>query len=172
MKNEKGSAIAIVLLVLAVVSIVGAGLLLQSRYDEKITQAQKNYDRTFGLADGAASYAFPEILARDSVLYKGGPTVVWTHYLGSRLPLTDPNNVVTVAIQGSTGEVVVGKATARIIIEGYNTDPQEMPGWELGTAEGYHVQFWVAEGTGKRESTESIPPETAVYMAAKKYAKN
>jgi hypothetical protein len=172
MKNEKGSAIAIVLLVLAVVSIVGAGLLLQSRYDEKITQAQKNYDRTFGLADGAASYAFPEILARDSVLYKGGPTVVWTRFLGPSGP-SETAIALKVDIQGTTGkQVSVGTAVARIIIEGYNTDPQEMPGWELGTAEGYHVQFWVAEGTGKRESTESIPPETAVYMAAKKYAKN
>jgi hypothetical protein len=179
MKNEKGSAIALVLLVLGVVSLVGAGLLLQTRFDTKFTQAQKNYDRSFGMADSAASYAFPEILAKDTVTYKGGPTVAWQKKM--YLPV-QPGAYSATEV---TGTAYLGQAISRAIIQGYDTDPSQVAGWELGTAEGYHVQFWTAEGlgvrtvgTGTRTSgvvsnpSDQIPPEEAVFMAAKKFAKN
>lgn len=177
MKNEKGSAIALVLLVLGVVSLVGAGLLLQTRYDTKFTQAQKNYERTFGMADTAASYAFPEILARDSVAFRGGPTVIWSKTMF--LPVTPGPSTDTLSGRS------LGKAISRAIIEGYDTDPTQMAGWELGSAEGYHVQFWSAEGLGVRyagtgvqtsgqvgNTADDIPPEESVSMLAKKFAKN
>lgn len=178
MKNEKGSAIALVLLVLAVVSLVGAGLLLQSRFDTKFTQAQKNYDRSFGMADSAASYAFPEIMAKDTVQFKGGPTVVWQKkmYLPVQPGAYSPSEV--------PGTAYLGQAIARAIIQGYDTDPTLIAGDEIG-AEGYHVQFWVAEGLGVRAAgtgmrtsgdvsnpIDQIPPEEAVFMAARKRAKN
>jgi hypothetical protein len=183
MKNEKGFAIAMVLLVLAVVSLVGAGLLLQSRFDTKFTHAQKNYDRSFGMADSAASYAFPEILAKDTVGFKGGPTVIWGKKI--YMPVTPgPPAVVDLTAPAPSG-AYLGTAVARAIIQGYDTDPSQVAGYELGTAEGYHAQFWIAEGlgirtvgTGTRESgivsnaADTIPPEEAVFMAAKKFAKN
>jgi hypothetical protein len=178
MKNEKGSAIALVLLVLGVVSLVGAGLLLQTRFDTKFTQAQKNYDRSFGMADSAASYAFPEILAKDTVKFKGGPTVVWQKNM--YLPVK-PGGYSTTEV---SGKGYIGQAIARAIIQGYDTDPTLLAGDEIGV-DGYHVQFWVAEGlgiravgtgtrtTGVKDSLiDQIPPEEAVFMAARKRAKN
>jgi hypothetical protein len=179
MRNEKGSAIALVLLVLGVVSLVGAGFLVQTRFDTKFAQAQKSYDRSFGLADSAASYAFPEIMARDSVAFKGGPTVIWSQTV--YVPVQpDPASTTPFASNRD-----MGRAVARALIEGYDTDPTQMAGWELGTAEGYHVQFWIAEGLGLRgkgvgirttgeanSPHENILPNEAVFMAAKKFAKN
>ncbi len=162
MRSERGSAIAIVLLILGVVSLVGAGLLLQSSFDTKVTQAQKNYDRTFGLADSAASLAYPEILAKDTVAYKGVATTIWSQTID-----------VKPYIEGaSTNDASFGRALAQAILEGYDTDPSQLHGWELGTGEGYHVQFWIALGTGSRKGSGERLPETSAYIAAKKFAKN
>ncbi len=58
MHNEKGNVIALVLLILSVVSLVGAGALLVSRYDLKFTSASKSYERNFNLADAAGDILF------------------------------------------------------------------------------------------------------------------
>ncbi|MBI5251597.1 MAG: hypothetical protein HY912_19065 [Desulfomonile tiedjei] len=179
MKNQRGSAIALVLLVLGVVSLVGAGLLVQTRFDEKFTQAQKNYDRTFGLADSAASYAFPEILAREAVTFRGGPTVIWTQEM--YIPSVPGPTSATLAYPT---DPYLGKAIARAIIQDYDTDPAEVAGDELGV-DGYHAQFWIAEGMAMRakkvgtrtsgevsSTSDDIAPEEVVFMAAKKKARN
>ncbi len=83
------------------------------------------------------------------------------------------------------GDRSLGEAVARAIIEGYDTDPTQLAGWEIGPGEGYHVQFWVAEGLGTRpagsgtrasgelsNASDAIPPEEVVFMAAKKFSKN
>jgi len=57
MTNDKGSIIVIVLMVLGVVSLMGVTLITQSRMDLQFSQSTRNYDRIFGSADGAASYA-------------------------------------------------------------------------------------------------------------------
>ena len=48
---------AIVLLVLAVTSLIGVGMLTQSRIDVKFATSYKSHTTAFNLADGAASLA-------------------------------------------------------------------------------------------------------------------
>ncbi|MEW6141120.1 MAG: hypothetical protein AB1733_23090 [Thermodesulfobacteriota bacterium] len=165
-RNERGAAIAIVLLILGLVSLIAAGLLVQRKFDNYFNLAQLNYERLFNLADGAASLAFTQIGLKESVAYGGG-TSRWRVYDGEQKNIGDWDSWMT--------------------LKGYETDPQMLKGWELGTAEGYHVQFWVAEGTGKRdvnlrpfkteaEKTQffniSALPDLAVFIAANKFARN
>ncbi len=60
MNTNQGSAVAIVLMILAVVSLIGIGLLTQSRMDVQLTSAIRSQDKLFNLADGAASIAFQD----------------------------------------------------------------------------------------------------------------
>jgi hypothetical protein len=178
MKNERGAAIAIVLLILGVVSLIAAGLMVQRQFDSYFTMAQTNFDKMFNLADGAALVAFTKVGLKESVEYSGG------------------QSAETVYTSTGQGQDQVGEWTSRTIMKGYDTDPTLLSGWELGTAEGYHVQFWVAEGTASRVAGDArrlemyhltgdsgyLPgpgakevPETteaAVYIAANKYARN
>ena len=52
---------AIVLMVLAVVSLIGVGLLTQSIIDFKFASSYKSHNTAFNLADGAASLALTRI---------------------------------------------------------------------------------------------------------------
>jgi hypothetical protein len=62
MKNSNnGSAVAIVLMILAVVSLIGVGLLMQSKMDVRLTSAIRSHDRLFSLADGAASIGYKDV---------------------------------------------------------------------------------------------------------------
>lgn len=150
MKNEKGAAIALVLLILGVVSLILAGVVVQRQFDTRLNMAQSNRSKMFNLADGAASMAFTQVGLKESIEYSGGQT-------------TD---------QVGTGkESAVGSWDAKTVFKGYDTDPQLLAGYELGTAEGYHVQFWVAEGTSGRDAAGELP-EAAVSIAATKYARN
>jgi Tfp pilus assembly protein PilX len=54
MRSEKGSAVALVLLVLGVISLIGVAALLQSRLDLRFATALQSYDKMFNLADGAS----------------------------------------------------------------------------------------------------------------------
>jgi len=61
MENNKGSIIVIVLMVLGIVSLLGVTLISQSKLDLQFSSSVGNYDRMFGLADGAAAYALRSI---------------------------------------------------------------------------------------------------------------
>ena len=52
---------AIVLMVLAVVSLIGVGLLTQSIIDFKFASSYKSHNTAFNLADGAASLALARV---------------------------------------------------------------------------------------------------------------
>jgi hypothetical protein len=58
MQDESGNIIALVMLILAVISLVGAGALLMSRYDVRYTGALRSYDTVFNLADGATTLSY------------------------------------------------------------------------------------------------------------------
>jgi hypothetical protein len=69
MRNERGNVIAVVLLILAVVSLVGAGALMMSRYDLRFTAAMRSYDKGFNLADGGATIGFRYVSTPDPETY-------------------------------------------------------------------------------------------------------
>jgi hypothetical protein len=69
MRNERGNIIALVLLILAVVSLVGAGALMMSRYDLRFTAALRSYDKGFNLADGGATIGFRYVSTPDPEAY-------------------------------------------------------------------------------------------------------
>jgi hypothetical protein len=69
MRNERGNIIALVLLILAVVSLVGAGALMMSRYDLRFTAAMRSYDQGFNLADGGATLGFRYVGTADPEKY-------------------------------------------------------------------------------------------------------
>ncbi|MBM3298980.1 MAG: hypothetical protein FJY85_03400 [Deltaproteobacteria bacterium] len=154
MKNERGAAIAIVLLILGMVSLIAAGLMVQRQFDSYFTMAQTNYEKMFNMADGAALVAYTKVGIKESVGYQGGQTSE------------------TVYTSTGQGQDRVGSWTSRTILKGYDTDPSLLSGWELGTAEGYHVQFWVAEGTAARANAAGPAADSAVYIACNKYARN
>ena len=56
---------AIVLMVLAVVSLIGVGLLSQSIIDFKFASSYKSHNTAFNLADGAASLALARVAFTD-----------------------------------------------------------------------------------------------------------
>ncbi len=64
MKSQKGSAVALVLLVLGVISLIGVAALLQSRLDLRFATALQSYDKMFNLADGASKLSFEYINAQ------------------------------------------------------------------------------------------------------------
>ena len=57
MRNNRGYAIIVVLLILGLISILGASFLTMTRVDINFTGAAKNYDVLSNLADGACSIA-------------------------------------------------------------------------------------------------------------------
>jgi len=54
MNNQQGSAVVIVLLFLGVVSMIGAGLILQSQMDVQFTSALQGSDMTMNMADAGS----------------------------------------------------------------------------------------------------------------------
>ncbi|MDQ7785234.1 MAG: hypothetical protein RDU20_20275 [Desulfomonilaceae bacterium] len=61
MKNDKGSAVVIVLLFLGIVSVVGAALMLQSSVDRQFTSAVKSVDSLRDVASTAAGTSFRKL---------------------------------------------------------------------------------------------------------------
>ena len=150
MNNERGMAVAMVLLVLAVVSLVGAGLMVQSIMNTRFSSAQKNYDKMFNLAEGGAMYAFNKIQILEVASYD--------------------TEAIVYAV-GNNSQITVGQWNASVIMRGYSINPQDSPGWELGAESGYHLEFWNAEGLGSRSAAGALA-QSAVDIAVNKIARN
>jgi hypothetical protein len=65
MRNEKGSALAIVMLVLGVASLIGVALITQTNLDLQLTSSVQIYNRIFSAADGAVAVAFNDLRTQD-----------------------------------------------------------------------------------------------------------
>lgn len=148
MNNNRGSAIALVLMILAVVSLIGVGLITLSRMDVKFTAAMKSYDKMFNLADGASTRAFYDLKSRDREQD--------TNFVGKSVRVEN-------VYHGS--EVALGDYYSSLILDGYSTEPSS--GWELGTR-GYYQEYWIGEGKGKRTSGELVV-EAATTKSKQKY---
>jgi hypothetical protein len=156
MDNNRGSAIALVLMILAVVSLIGVGLISLSRMDVKFTAALKSYDKMFNLADGASTRAFYDLKSRDREQDTNfvGKSVrldnIYPNPLDSTKPPTEP---------------LVGDYSVNLILDGYSTEPSS--GWELGTR-GYYQEYWIGEGQGIRTSGQLVI-EAATTKSKQKY---
>lgn len=150
MNKERGMAVALVLLILAVVSLLGAGLMVQSIMNTRFSSAQKNYDKMFNLADGGATYGYNKIQLMTVASYD---TEVIQYPVGN-------NTLVT-----------VGQWSSSVTIRGYSVNAQDFPGWELGPESGFHVEFWTVEGLGARSAAGAVA-QSVVEMAATKIARN
>jgi hypothetical protein len=173
--NDRGNAVAIVLLVLAVVSLIGVGLLTQSRMDVKFATSYKSHTTAVNLADGAASLALTRVSFTMAPMYEGQatPTLLNARY-------TDPQFVRAGGTPTGTQLRDRGTYWPLMVFQGPITDPTKMAGWELGK-EGRSLECWTAQGSGKRRDTAGIattkeevrqgrhmPTETAVQIATNK----
>jgi hypothetical protein len=173
--NDRGNAVAIVLLVLAVVSLIGVGLLTQSRMDVKFATSYKSHTTAVNLADGAASIALARVSFTMAPMYEGqsAPTLLNARY-------SDPQHVRQGGTPSGTQLMDRGTYWPLMVFQGPVTDPTKMAGWELGR-EGRSLECWTAQGSGKRRDTADkatsntevrqgrhMPTETAVQIATNK----
>ncbi len=143
--NERGNAVAIVLMVLAVVSLLGVGLLTQSRIDMKFVNSFKSHNTAFNLADGAASLALTRVSFTMAPQYDGNaaPTLL----NATKYAIPQPVR----ASGDPSGSALSDRGTyfPLMIFRGPITDPTKMSGWELGK-EGRSLECWIAQGSGRR----------------------
>lgn len=144
---------AIVLMVLAVVSLVGVGLLSQSIIDFKFASSYKSHNTAFNLADGAASLALSRVSFTLAPMYEGNavPTLLNAKYSS---PLF--------ATQGGTpnGPTLNDRGTywPVMIFQGPITNPTMVPGEDPTTIT---IECWTAQGSGKRIATGGLAASTA-----------
>ena len=127
--NNRGSAIAIVLLVLALVTLLGVGLIMQYRLDLQLTSSLKSYDMMFGLADGGSSVGFND-LYRNREAAISSVTGTWTY------------DVVPLRTEGTLGQY-----RAQVRLTGYSTSPADAAGFDIGS---YYPEYWLGRGEGSR----------------------
>ncbi|MGO9566850.1 MAG: PilX N-terminal domain-containing pilus assembly protein [Desulfomonilaceae bacterium] len=168
MENDRGYAVVIVLLFLAVISFLGVGLMQMSRLDLQFTGAVKNYNKLFNLADGACGIAFNDLKIADheeQVYYTGpaplgsGPAAVTvppsnTTDADSASPVPNPNSYPFPGKQQNIGKYYVNE-----VIQGYNDSAKAQPGWEAGQGSGgsgYHMENWTGEGHASRNQGNLI----------------
>lgn len=174
--NDRGSAVAIVLMVLAIVSLLGVGLLTQSRMDVRFVTSFKSHNTVFNLADGAAAMAFTRLSFTMAPMYDGNPAPTLLNSLYTTPQPVRVNGVYNQAALTPSR----GNYWPIMVFQGPITDPTKMAGWELGK-EGRSLECWTAQGSGKRRDTAGIaasyadiragrhlPTETSVQIAADK----
>jgi|GEM_PF-1195266 len=174
MENQRGSAVAIVMLVLAVVSLIGVALLTQSRLDMQLTTSVRVYDDMTSRADARATEALVRLRGNyryDVSAYSDAagttPTVE---------PITGFNQVNEAAAspEAPPSTTAIGSTTTGTSsLVGYSINPPA--GWQKGAApDGYVEVFYVVKGrawnpaaykTVKSDSTYDVP-ETTVAVAA------
>jgi hypothetical protein len=130
--NERGSAVAIVLMFLGVLSLVGAGLILQTRLDVQFTRASESASSMIALADGASSKAVKNMPANPPMEASGADPIA--------SEVTD-TKVVQGSGQYQYRHVYVAKAPSGAI-KGF-----EVSGGGYGGG-GYYPAYWLTEGYG------------------------
>ena len=153
MNNDKGSAVIIVLLFLGIVSVVGAGLMLQSSVDRQFTSAVKSVDSLRDVASMAAGksywalkdvYSAPVSDTTDPVVHKTTPTDDPGNDEGkcdSRYCLDDDKNPYEWRL------IFVDKGEGAVA--GYEAATGGGGSYGAGTA---YNTLWTSEGRGKNIS--------------------
>jgi hypothetical protein len=140
----------IVMMFVAVISLLGVGLLAQSKLDLQVTSAVRSYDMMFNLGDGGSFIAFNEIKNQNSMMTYDG-------------------SVKTMYVVKEKQEKEAGEYDAMVKLCGVEMDPDSIPGWEPGT---YFNELWLAEGQGRRSQdlfgAGTGTPVSVVTIAASK----
>lgn len=157
MNRQKGSAVVVVLLILAVLSLLGAGLMVQTRYDTKFNRAQGNHDKMVSLADGAARVALFGVTYETPGAYSGEAVTV---------PIDPPSTSTT---PWNTAQWRIGAWQSKAWFLGSTMNPQDMAGWEVGT--GFYAQYWVAQGSGNRPDLGNDKALSTIQVAGIKFTK-
>ena len=136
MRNQKGSAVALVMLFLGVVSMIGAGLMLQSQDAIKFSASVKNVDSMLNMADAAAFEQMEKMPPLDS-----GPTATYTG------DAKVEDDAVIRKVQGQA------RYTRRAIFVDL-AEASECAGYEIDSGGGVgqpkvSASYWVAEGRGR-----------------------
>ncbi len=136
-KKEKGIALVLVLIFLALLSSLGLWLTMTSIIELKTTEALKNYEEVFYLADGASQLSL--------------------RYLAKNVPPPpgwDPTNegqITNLPTYLDEKSLQGGKEKLKPIVlyKGYSTKPP--PGWELNWQGyyGFHPLRYIARGQGE-----------------------
>jgi Tfp pilus assembly protein PilX len=164
MRNEKGNVIALVLLILAVVSLVGAGALMMSRYDLRFTGALKSYDKGFNLADGGATVGYRDLAKRDREQAQSmtadyttnppTPFIIYCHCV-------DPGNCASETAKATCARCIdraAGNYDVTLQIVDYRTSSTLQPGWEAGS---FYNEYWNGSGVASRAPAQSGAWKTA-----------
>ena len=164
MANDKGSAVAIVMLVLGVASLIGVALLHQTRLDIQVTSAVTSYNKLFSLADGGSAIAFKDL--RDynrEFTYTEGEEKYRFVYPAA----TSWNEDVAYQklVEGGYSKPISYSAIIRL--RGFTTDPTETPGWDISE---YYPEFWVGEGVSGQDTLFGGTSST-VHSAVTKFKK-
>ncbi len=150
MKNERGYAVLLVMLLLGMVTLIGVTLMTMSRLDLKLTGAMKNYDKMFNLADGACGMSFNDLKVNDRESQ--------TSYIG---PL-DPNIAGSGPQQigplntspAQSSEQNVGTYKVYETLQTFDDSSKHQPGWEAGPVSGggYYMEDWTGQGNAYRQT--------------------
>ncbi len=184
MTNEKGTAIAIVLMVLAVVSLIGVALLTQSQLDVQLTSSMSSYDRLFGLADGGATVGFETIRQREDITETTGetgpPRQIYPRSKDIQTSTSHPDleftkvNTATDPPCNNDWEIcyedVSGVGGYASIIPALQ-DGECCPGYECSAGGGYKFESWRSDGRGVRKHAiggTSSRVEVSVRICRKK----
>ena len=151
MKNQRGSAVIMVLLFLGVMSMIGAGLLMQTQLDTQFTAALHWLDNRTGLGDMGASVQLRALPKNpETTAYSGDPAAVSN--------CTDCPRQVTQSGTYDFRSIVVTDAPS-----------VECPGFggltpiTGGKYTGQVPFYWVAQGSGK--AMRGGNPEATVNIA-------
>ena len=137
MSNQKGSAIVLVMMMMAVLALAAAGLLVQSRMDTKITRSMLSYDRTLNLADGLSRVSFEmvKIQTSDTFKYSGAQTRRFVAEAGGATTATGGTGGKGTYQRSQTGwdSSNIGYWDCYMVLGGYKK--QAPPGWEIGSVQ-------------------------------------
>jgi hypothetical protein len=170
MRNERGNAIALVLLILAVVSLVGAGALMMSRYDLKFSAALRSYDKGFNLADGGSTLSYRDLAKHDreqslslQADYQTNPPTPLTVYC-SCIKSSDCSSTQFIeqgmCLSGRCVERQAGDFNSQVQIVDYRTAlTADGDGWEAGA---YYNENWNGLGVSERAKGR----KTSAFMAS------
>ncbi len=167
MTNEKGSgAIALVLIVLGVISLIGAAAILHSKYDLRFATAYQLHGKMFNLADGSSAMATKHL---DTVEQDPHPTVtggVVQSATTSVYKSSSPDLDSTLDARLDARHAYAYEAV--ITFYNYDTSAEASAGWEIGE---YYVQHWGGRGFGKRQTTFTVGTLSVVNVASVAYSK-
>jgi hypothetical protein len=135
MRNESGSALIMVMGVLAIVSLLGAGLLFQSYSDTKFTRAMAAAQHTFGLADGGTSIAIEKLKS-------------WTKQMENEKWTGD---VAFKKLSDEPIKTITGNFAASGFFKAYDTTKTK--GWDRAA---FFDEYWLVQGRGDNASITTM----------------